>query len=378
MQTRFASLVILAASSLVACGENAPLPPSPAQIAAREEKEKEKKLEKDYARIERFAEGHPTELDGIRRRISEFLMAAEGTSQGNQASRLLQTAENKFEGICRDDFEKIEKRISRYLEDEDFESALKQVKTYPQDRVIPEIETKLAEMLERFEREVRADDNYYNVKRKAEERSSNGEYDRALATVRAFIENPLYAGTAAAKRLEPVIEEIEGKKTVAAEMEAEAERGWEVLFDGKDDSKWDYGGNEAYWEVKGGAMVAKNTSGINIAATTGSEDWKDYYVEFRFMLVRGDFHFGCRGEPASDSSGDWVFSFSGAPGADYERGKWYEIRCEVTGKQLKWIRKDNLRSRIFVASREKGPIALFLKPDCEVHLKGIQIKHLGG
>lgn len=371
-------LVALAAAILFvscgSCGQRPPPGPTPAQIEQAKAEALEQELKDDIARFKRFAKDHPEDIAGVRRRVNNFLLKAKGTSYADQAKRILTAAEKSFRELCERYREKVLAVVQRYIEDEDFATALEKLKMYNPEMLLPEIETELEEMQQRFEREIKADDDYFSVKSKVDERIRQGDFERALATINAFLLNPQYAGTMAAKRMEPLVKEIDEKKAASAEMKVEEERGWEVLFDGKDASNWDYGGTDEHWSVVGEALIAKNNSESPIVAMTGNEDWKDYYVKFRFKLVTGEFYFGCRG--GADPGGDeWSFHRSESPGRDYDKGKWYEIRCEVVGPRLTWIRRDNLRSRIYEAKRPAGPIAFLVLPGAEVHIKGVQIKH---
>ncbi|MCZ6691872.1 MAG: hypothetical protein O7H41_19980 [Planctomycetota bacterium] len=363
---------LLVAALLLSCGSKDP-PPARPKPGKRQEQERVR--EEKFERIRRFAATYPGEFQGLQRRVDEFLPLARGTPYEARTRKILQDGEEEFAKICQVYFEEQMSTLAAREREEDVAAALQVIDRYRKDRITPDIETSLNDIRARLEREIVAEDGYANMQRKAGGPVNAGEFDKALAMLAAWVEDPAHRGTAAAARMGPLVDEIRAKKAEADRIDETGESGWVVLFDGKDDSGLSYAGTQRYWKIEGGALVARNSSGVPIFAVAGEDDWKDYYVRFQFRIVKGEFTFGGRGA-RSASSGGMMFSNIKPRFSGYKPDKWYKIHCEVVGDWIKWVRLDNYRFESISAESPTGPFNFGVLDGAEIHFKGIQVKQI--
>ena len=374
MRRTWIPVAALALVGIVSCGGSKAVSPVDT-AAAREEEElrREKEREDRFEMIALFARQKPEQIQGIRRRIREFIPEVKGSSLEDKAERLLQQAEKSFEDLCNAQMDKTKARLKSAEAEEDYDMAVSIITAYPRDMMTPDIQREVEELTERYQRELDAANDFLAWNNKVSNRIRMGETTRARATIIAFIENPRYKGTAAARGAEnDYLSRIAEKEKEKEDLQEEEATGWESLFDGEDDSEWDFAGGQEFWSVQDRGLVVETPADEMGSASIGTPEWKDYTVEFRFKRTRGDFSFGARGQNEGDG---WGFDSCQPPGPEYDNGQWYEIRVEVMGTRMTWIRKDTTRSRVFTLGRESGPLAFQIFPNSKVEFKGIRIKH---
>jgi hypothetical protein len=136
---------------------------------------------------------------------------------------------------------------------------------------------------------------------------------------------------------------------------------------------WDLGGPPRTWEITRDALIGRNDTEDPVLAIAGGLDWKDYVVELRFRVVRGGFHFRCRGQFLPVGEG-WDFDGTPPFGPKLDRESWYRIRAEVTRDRLRWIWLDERRRQSFNTDNPTGPFALEVLPGSEVHFRQFRIE----
>jgi hypothetical protein len=366
----------------------------------------EQKLEEEYAKLfkaaEDYAAKNPNEYKEIIARFDEVRRKAYYYSWGEKAEKKIREIKEQMMEDAKNAYTRLHDKAEELKAQGEYIAAIKVFDKFPVDLRRTGWYTKdVMKDIELLKKQLAAQEEAEPLLKRARDLAGEGKYAYAIGVLSGFSErhsnSPWFDRIRSlrlnyeSKRADRDIMEDEAAELAKVKAEEEkrkkeeeerrkkeealiASLPWTPLL-GTDLFNWTLRSQNGDWKIKNKELQGTNSTQRVCFIGTGSKEWQNYLVKFKFKVVKGSFQLAVRFVVVRGRFPSYVtLSIDNCTGRTNE---WHEALISIRGSEFKQTIDAKTSDVPASGSSTAGGIGFMLAPGGEVHFTDINVKVIG-